>query len=81
MSNSYNSSGYYDHEKDGLGDVTYTLDDTVDCLIEYMKNDCKIKDKYLERIENFYAYQDKNNARRIMESILKLEEQGVFGIR
>lgn len=80
-SNSYNSSGYYDHEKDGLGDVTYTLDDTVDCLIEYMKNDCKIKDKYLERIKKFYAYQDKNNARRIMESILKLEEQGVFGIR
>lgn len=74
-SNAYIAHGYYDHEKDGLGDVTYTLEDTVDCLIEYMENDCKIKDKYLDRIKKFYAFNDKNNCQRIYRSVLKLERR------
>lgn len=80
QSNAYVSDGYYDHERDGLGDVTYTLEDTVDCLIEYMKNDCKLKDKYLERIEKFYAFKDRNNAERVYEAVLALEAREFFGI-
>ena len=80
ISNSYHAEGYYDHERDGLGDVAYTLEDTVDCLIEYMKNDCALKDKYRQRIEKFYAFKDKKNCERIFNAITKLEKQEFFGI-
>jgi len=79
-SNAYVSDGYYDHEKDGLGDVTYTVEDTVDCLIDYMAHKCKIKDKYLERIDKFYAFKDKKNAERIFREVVRLEGQEFFGI-
>ncbi len=80
-SNAYSATGYYDHEKDGLGDVVYTLDDTVNCIIEYMNNDCQIKKMYLKRINNFFVFKDKNNAKRVFNSILKLESQEFFGIK
>lgn len=73
--NAYIAEGYYDHERNGLGDVTYTLEQTVDCLIEYMKNDCRLKPKYLKRIRGFYAFNDKNNCKRIYNAILKFEER------
>ena len=78
-SNAYVSSGYYDHERDGLGDVAYTLDNTVDCLVDYMKRGCKLKDVYRDRIDKFYAFKDKNNAHRVFNAVVKLEEQGFFG--
>lgn len=79
-SNSYHAEGYYDHERDGLGDVAYTLNETVDCLIEYMKNDCALKDKYRQRIEKFYAFKDTKNSERVFNAVTKLEKQEFFGI-
>jgi CDP-glycerol glycerophosphotransferase (TagB/SpsB family) len=62
--------GYFDHERDGFGEVTTTVEETVNLIIEYMENDCKLKDKYRERIDNFFAYNDKNNCQRIFDHIV-----------
>lgn len=62
--------GYFDYERDGFGEVEYTVESTVDRIIEYMENDCKVKDKYLERIDNFFAFNDKNNCQRIYEAMI-----------
>jgi CDP-glycerol glycerophosphotransferase (TagB/SpsB family) len=62
--------GYFDYERDGFGEITTTLDETVDRIIEYMENGCKLKDKYRERIDNFFAYNDKNNCQRIFNRIV-----------
>lgn len=67
--------GYFDRERDGLGDVLHTLDETIDCIIDYMKNDCKLKPKYEKRINDFYAFNDKNNCKRVFNAILKLENK------
>ena len=66
------SVGYFDYEQDGFGEVTYKLEDTVDRIIEYMKNDCKLKDVYRNRINCFFAFHDRNNCRRIYEAIRTL---------
>lgn len=66
------TKGYFDYERDGFGEVTYTLESTVDTIIEYMKNGCKLKDKYAERIHRFYSYHDKNNCERVYKKILRL---------
>ena len=65
------SEGYFDYERDGFGEVTYNAEDTVDVIIEYMKNGCKPKEKYLERINNTFAYNDTNCSRRIYEHLVK----------
>ena len=65
--------GYFEYERDGLGPVCYDYESTVKTIIEYIEKDCVIEDKYLERINNFYAYNDQNNCKRVYEEILKLK--------
>ena len=63
------TEGYFDYERDGFGEVTYDLDSTVDLLIDYMKNGCALKDVYRARIDGFFAFEDQNNCKRILEKI------------
>lgn len=63
--------GYFDYERDGFGEVEYDLESTVNRIIEYMENDCQLKDAYRERIDNFFAYNDKNNCQRIYEKLIE----------
>lgn len=63
--------GYFSYRKDGLGPVTTDLETTVDKIIEYLENDCRLEKKYADRIEKFFAFNDKNNAKRVYDEILK----------
>lgn len=67
--------GYFDYERDGFGEVEYTLEDTVDRIIEYMENGCRLKDKYRQRIDKFFAFNDKNNCQRVYEKIIELDNE------
>ena len=71
-SNHY-AEGYFDYERDGFGEVEYDLEGTVDRIVEYMENGCQLKDVYRARIDAFFAFNDRNNCRRVYESILALE--------
>lgn len=66
-------TGYFEFERDGFGEVCYDYETTVNTLIEYMENGCVLKDKYRERIDNFFAFNDKNNCQRILDKILELK--------
>ena len=61
--------GYFDYERDGFGEVTYSLEDTVELLISYMETGCKLKDKYRERMDTFFPFHDKNCCKRTYEKI------------
>lgn len=63
--------GYFEYEKDGFGEVVYEEDLLVQLIIEYIEKDCTIKDKYKERIENTFAYLDKNCCERIYSYLKK----------
>ena len=65
--------GYFEYERDGFGPVCYDYETTVKTIIDYIEKDCVIEEKYLERINNFYAFNDKNNCKRVYEEILKLK--------
>lgn len=64
--------GYFDYEKDGFGEVCYDLKSTVDAIIGYLREDCKLKEKYRERIDAFFAFDDRNNCERVYNEILKM---------
>lgn len=64
--------GYFDYKKDGFGPVYYDYETTVQGIIDAIRNNCQIEQKYLERIENFYKFFDDNNCKRVYEEIIKL---------
>ena len=66
------NDSYFDYETMGLGEVIKTEDELVDLIIEYINNDCKIKEKYSKRIEEFFLYTDKNNCKRVYDEIKKI---------
>ena len=65
------TKGYFDDKEHGFGEVETTLEGTVDRIIEYMENGCKLKDFYQKRIENFFAFDDKNNCKRVYEKMIE----------
>lgn len=67
---SFVGEGYFDYERDGFGEVEYDMDSAVDRIIEYMKTDCELKDKYRERIDKFFEFSDNKNCERIYEHII-----------
>lgn len=66
------TKGYFDYERDGFGEVETDLEETVNRIIEYMENGCELKDKYRQRIDNFYAFNDRNNCERVYQKIMEL---------
>lgn len=70
--------GYFDYERDGFGEVEYDMDTTVDRIVEYMENGCQLKETYRTRIDSFFAFNDRNNCRRVYEKIMELDA-GNFG--
>ena len=68
------TKGYFDYERDGFGEVEYDLETTIDRIIEYVENDCKLKPMYRERIDHFFAFHDHDNCKRVVERIMNLPE-------
>ncbi len=66
------TKGYFDYERDGFGEVTYSLDETVEQLISYMECNCTLKDKYRQRMDNFFAFNDHKSCKRIYKKIRSL---------
>ncbi len=65
--------GYFDYETDGFGEVEYSVEALVERIIEYMENDCQLKDEYRKRIDATFPFSDQNNCQRVYEEIVKLE--------
>ncbi|MBQ4070899.1 MAG: CDP-glycerol glycerophosphotransferase family protein [Clostridia bacterium] len=59
------------YDKYAFGEIAFDYDTTVDLLIEYMENGCRVKDEYRKKIDDFFAYNDNNNCARIVERIVK----------
>ena len=66
-------SGYFDYEKHGFGELCYELDSLLDALENAMQNDCKMSEKYLKRVQDFFTFRDGFNCKRLHEAILNLD--------
>ncbi|GHU52155.1 minor teichoic acid biosynthesis protein GgaB [Clostridia bacterium] len=61
--------GYFDYERDGFGEIVDTKENLLKITKSYLKK-CNMKKKYLDRIDIFFAFSDKNNCKRTYEAIL-----------
>ena len=66
-------NNFFIYETMGFGEVIADEDMLIDKIEEYLNNDCKIKDVYLERSNSFYKFNDKNNCKRVYEAIKKIK--------
>lgn len=66
--------GYFDYETDGFGEVEYNLEDTINLIIEYIENDCKLKEQYQKRIKDTFLYHDKNNCERVYQKLIEMRK-------
>ncbi len=66
------SKGYFDYYKNGFGKVVLDLDGAVESVIQCIENGCKSEKIYLDRVNEFFTYRDKNNCARVLEKILEL---------
>ena len=61
--------GYFDYEKDGFGEVAYTLEDTVEAIVRYMETDCALREPYKTRIEETFPNRSANHCEQIYRKI------------
>lgn len=71
--NSHFKEGYFSYEKDGFGIVLDDENKLVDEVIKTVKNNYKIEDKYLNRMNSFFEINDANNCERIYRVLLNKE--------
>lgn len=49
---------YFDYETMGFGEVCRNENELVDVIIEYMKNNCELKEEYEKRIKAYFLFGD-----------------------
>ena len=57
------------YDNNAFGEICFDYESTREALIDYMKNDCKLKPEYKKRIDEFFAYRDKSNCERIVKKL------------
>jgi len=63
--------GYFDYGVHGFGPVCFDLDSTVDNIIKYIDNGCKMESVYCERVDDFFENIDDCNTERVYNELIK----------
>lgn len=59
-----------DYETMGFGPVCKTHESVVDEICAHMETECQLREEYAIRIEDFFAYTDRNNCKRVYEACI-----------
>lgn len=70
---SHYSEGYFSYENDAFGPICHNEGELLRQLEKYMRS-CTPEQKYLDRVDSFFAYQDDNNCERTYEAIQALHD-------
>ena len=65
--------GIFFYDTMGFGEICTKTEELVDTLCEYMKNECQMKEEYVQRADNFFEYRDHNNCKRIYDQIMEFQ--------
>ena len=64
--------GYFNYQRDGFGEIVKTKEAVVNSLRAIIENGLKTDELYLERMNSFFAFNDRENCRRNYEAICDL---------
>ncbi len=63
--------GIYQYDKNGFGEICKNHNSLIDTLCEYMDNQCQCKAFYIDRANDFFAFDDYNSCERIYKEVKK----------
>lgn len=64
---------YFDYKTMGFGEVVDNHEELIDLIMEYVENECEMKDQYIKRVDDFFEFNDKNNCKRVYDAIKKMD--------
>lgn len=64
------TEGVYQYDTMGFGPIIDDYEAIIESLCEYMKQGCEMQEEYIRRVDDFFAYTDHSNCKRIMDVIL-----------
>ncbi|CAM2810409.1 CDP-glycerol glycerophosphotransferase family protein [Erysipelothrix tonsillarum] len=67
--------GYFNYEKNGFGPVVTHKENVFSSLNKIIENNCELEKIYIDRIDDFFCYRDKNNSKRITSAILEFTQK------
>lgn len=70
----YEEGGFF-YDTQGFGEICTGVGELVDVLCEYMESGCRLKDFYRARQDDFFAYSDQENCRRIYEDARQYQRE------
>lgn len=65
-------TGYFKYENMGFGEVCRTEEDLISTIGRHVENDCKMEDKFIRRVDEFFRFTDRNNCKRVYENIKEI---------
>lgn len=68
------AGGGFSYETQGFGEICTSLSSLTGTLCDYMKNGCALKPFYRAREDAFFAFDDRENCRRIYEDALAYQK-------
>ena len=66
-------NGCFFYDTMGFGPICTESEELVDTLCEYMKNNCKMLPEYVDRVNDFYNFDDHNNCKRIYDEVINYQ--------
>lgn len=63
-------NGYFQYETMGFGQVISDEEELVDKIISYIDNGCEMEEIYRNRVDDFFAFHDKENSKRCYDWIM-----------
>lgn len=69
--------GIYHYDTMAFGEICKNNKELIEVLVDYMKHDCKMKDEYVRRADEFFAYDDRENCKRIYSELISYSEKNI----
>lgn len=64
---------YFQYERDGFGPVARSHEELKAEILRIIENGCQMDEEYERRVDEFFKYIDRNNSKRVVEEILRLD--------
>ena len=71
----------FDYASIGFGEICTNADELALTLVDYMNNDCRMKDKYIKRVQEFFVHDDRLAGKRLYEADIAIQAAGASTVR
>jgi CDP-glycerol glycerophosphotransferase (TagB/SpsB family) len=68
----HHEPSYFDYEAMGFGAVVRTADELVGAVEKLLQTGCQMDGRYQKRVDDFFAFHDRNNCKRVYDAILQI---------